>query len=160
MLINVKLLSYLYLLAGQHNQRIDITQLTKPAQIFILLTNQKNLLPNLQKSNPHQKTASSKNAPKKATNDFIKTTCNVNKTRTNSKNQSLVKNITDINQAAQIIRPVIPKYPDIAQKAGIEATVMLEIIVDEQGNVAHCHVLHCSHPGYKFEINAIDAAKN
>ena len=75
------------------------------------------------------------------------------------KNQSLVKNITDINQAAQIIRPVIPKYPDIAQKAGIEATVMLEIIVDEQGNVAHCHVLHCSHPGYKFEINAIDAAK-
>ncbi len=67
--------------------------------------------------------------------------------------------IADLDQEVQIIRPVIPRYPDIAQKAGIEATVMLDIIVDEKGDVAFVKVMYCSKPGYGFEKNAVDAAK-
>ena len=55
----------LYLLAGQHNQRIDITQLTKPAQIFYT-------------------TYKPKKPPPPAPTKKQSPTCNVNKTRTNS----------------------------------------------------------------------------
>ncbi len=44
-------------------------------------------------------------------------------------------------QAARLIRRVEPVYPDLARKARIEGAVMLQVRVDEEGNVADVEVL-------------------
>ena len=55
--------------------------------------------------------------------------------------------------------PVIPKYPEIARKAGIQAEVLIELIIDEAGRVIHTKVIKVSEKGYGFEDSAIDAIK-
>jgi TonB family protein len=65
----------------------------------------------------------------------------------------------DITQEAVIIERVVPKYPDIASKAGIECTLLVEIIVNEKGRVEHAQITHSSEQGYGFEKSAIQATK-
>jgi TonB family protein len=59
-------------------------------------------------------------------------------------------------QESKIIRRVPPIYPELARRAGVEAVVILEVIVDEEGNVTNVRVLR-SHP--LLEQAAIDAVK-
>lgn len=44
-------------------------------------------------------------------------------------------------QAAKLIRKVVPIYPPLALRARVEGTVILEINVDEEGNVTEVRVL-------------------
>jgi len=125
-----------YLLALGHTQRININDLTKKSYQFYTLYK-----PKSEKPKPQSKAIA---------------------TQTTDKVQDIaeeVVDVTELDQAVQIIRPIIPRYPDIAQKAGIEATVMLNLIVNEKGSVEFVTVVYCSKPGYNFEKNAIDAAK-
>jgi protein TonB len=48
-------------------------------------------------------------------------------------------------QEAKLIRKILPEYPEIAKKARVSGEVMLEIAVDEEGNVTSLKVLH-GHP--------------
>jgi protein TonB len=59
-------------------------------------------------------------------------------------------------QESKIIRKVLPVYPELAKRARVEATVILEVNVDEEGNVINVRVLR-SHP--LLEQAAIDAVK-
>jgi TonB family protein len=59
-------------------------------------------------------------------------------------------------QESKIISKVDPVYPPLAKQARVEATVILEVTVNEQGEVASVRVLR-SHP--LLEQAAIDAVK-
>lgn len=145
-------------LAQSQHSRININQLRKQSTIFYTTYNKKKILPKPQKKIQKTKKKQAQKQEKKIIPKKEKTSSPIIKKNPQTQETSPVKDITELTQAANIIRPVIPKYPEIAQKAGIEATVILEIIVDEKGNVAHSNILHCSQPGYKFEKNAQNAA--
>ena len=61
-------------------------------------------------------------------------------------------------EAPELIRStqVIPEYPPIARKAGVEGRVQLLIVVDEEGNVIDAQVVFANPPGI-FEEAAIKA---
>ena len=146
-----------YGIALQHFQRIDITAIGKTPRKFYTLYKPKPKDPI--KNVPQQKPVPKKpdqiiEKPKQQTTALSRKTVSEVQDRVDT-----VADIADLDQEVQIIRPVIPRYPDIAQKAGIEATVMLDIIVDEKGDVAFVKVMYCSKLGYGFEKNAVDAAK-
>ena len=146
-----------YGIALQHFQRIDITAIGKTPRKFYTLYKPKPIDPI--KNVPQQKPVPKKpdqiiEKPKQQTTALSRKTVSEVQDRVDT-----VADIADLDQEVQIIRPVIPRYPDIAQKAGIEATVMLDIIVDEKGDVAFVKVMYCSKPGYGFEKNAVVAAK-
>ena len=123
-----------YGIALQHFQRIDITAIGKTPRKFYTLYKPKPIDPI--KNVPQQKPVPKKpdqiiEKPKQQTTALSRKTVSEVQDRVDT-----VADIADLDQEVQIIRPVIPRYPDIAQKAGIEATVMLDIIVDEKGDVA------------------------
>jgi len=59
-------------------------------------------------------------------------------------------------QESKLIHRVEPEYPELARRARIEATVILEVLVNEQGEVANVRVLR-SHP--LLEQAAVEAVK-
>ena len=146
-----------YGIALQHFQRIDIEDIGKTPRQFYTLYKPKQVEPikKVQKKPIPKKRKKPIEKPKpKQVKSFSQETVDEVQDVIDE-----VADIADLDQEVQIIRPIVPRYPDIAQKAGIEATVMLNIIVDEKGNVAFVKVVYCSKPGYGFEKNAIDAAK-
>ncbi|MGA2263987.1 MAG: energy transducer TonB, partial [Acidobacteriota bacterium] len=48
-------------------------------------------------------------------------------------------------QEAKLIKRVLPEYPDLARRAHVEAVVLLDVTVDEEGNVADVRVIR-GHP--------------
>ena len=147
-------------IASKHTQRINLEQLTQTPTLFYSIykpTPEKKspTKPPVKKPKPSKK----KPPPKKSLPKQQQPSRKTDPTPQPQTTAETIQDITQINQQAQVIRPVTPKYPTIAQKSGIEATVMLEIIVDEKGNVAHAKAVYCSQPGYNFEKNAIQAAK-
>ena len=44
------------------------------------------------------------------------------------------------------LRPIKPKYPEIAQEAGIEGTVVVQVFVDEKGRVKAVSYTHLTLP--------------
>jgi protein TonB len=59
-------------------------------------------------------------------------------------------------EAPQLVRMVTPTYPELARKAGVEGKVILQIIVDENGDVRDPRVIVAQPPGI-FEEAAIEA---
>ena len=59
-------------------------------------------------------------------------------------------------EAPELIKMVKPKYPEIARKAGVEGRVVLQIVVDEKGNVLEAVPIVATPPGI-FEDAAIEA---
>jgi protein TonB len=59
-------------------------------------------------------------------------------------------------QESKILRKVLPVYPELAKRARVESVVILEVNVDEEGNVTNIRVLK-SHP--LLEQAAIEAVK-
>ena len=147
-----------YTLALSHIRPISLDDLTKKQTLLYKIYKPKRLpkkaQPIIKKQNPPEKKIKQKKRkiiPKKISRTVSEDTI--------SKKAESPTPITELSQEAKIIHPVIPKYPPIAQKAGIEASVFLEMIINEKGKVEHISVAFCSHPGYDFEKNAIDAAK-
>lgn len=46
-----------------------------------------------------------------------------------------------VEEAPQLVKEVIPEYPEVAQKAGLEGTVFLQFVVGRDGMVKHVTVL-------------------
>jgi TonB family protein len=146
-----------YGLAALHIQPISIQDLTKKPTLMYKIykpkrfpTKPKPIEQKKKEPVKKKKPEKQKTAPKKVSRQVSETVP--------SKEQTVTP-ITELTQDAKIIHPIIPKYPSIAQKAGIEASVFLELIINEKGRVAHVSVAFCSQPGYDFEKNAIEAAK-
>ena len=59
-------------------------------------------------------------------------------------------------QAPEVLKMVLPEYPEIARKAGVEGKVILTIVVDEQGNVIQADIM-VEEPIGIFGQAAIDA---
>ncbi len=59
-------------------------------------------------------------------------------------------------EAPEVLKMVMPEYPEIARKAGVEGMVILTIIVDEQGNVIQADIV-VEEPLGIFGQAAIDA---
>lgn len=59
-------------------------------------------------------------------------------------------------EAPEVIRKPPPEYPEIAKKAGVEGTVILQIVIDEKGDVLEAEVVVANPPGI-FEDAALEA---
>ncbi len=57
-----------------------------------------------------------------------------------------------------ILRTVKPRYPEHERERGIEGSVTVELLIDEQGNVAHADVLELVGPP-SFQNSALDAVR-
>jgi protein TonB len=57
------------------------------------------------------------------------------------------------------VTTVMPKYPDLAQRANIEGTVWVKALVDREGRVRDVRIVKPSGANAGFEEAAIDAAK-
>jgi len=53
----------------------------------------------------------------------------------------------------------LPRYPDMARRAGVEGTVVLLIGIESDGRVGAVEVLRSPDPRYGFDISAIEAVK-
>lgn len=53
----------------------------------------------------------------------------------------------------------LPRYPAIARRAKIQATVVLRIVVDDTGRVGAIEVLKSPDPRWGFDLEAIEAVK-
>ena len=154
---NITTLIIFYGLATLHIQPISIQDLEKKPTLMYKLykpkrlpTKPKAIQTKKTKPVPQKKPKTKKITQKKISQQISKPV---------QAKQETIHPITELTQEAKIIHPVIPKYPAIAQKAGIEATVFLELIINLKGSIENVSVAFCSHPGYEFEKNAIEAAK-
>ncbi len=59
-------------------------------------------------------------------------------------------------EAPELLKMVLPVYPEIAHKAGVEGYVIVQMVVDENGDVLEAKVVVASPPGI-FEEAAIAA---
>jgi protein TonB len=57
-----------------------------------------------------------------------------------------------------LVKPAKPKYPELAQRAGLEGTVWVKVLIDEKGTPKRAVVEKSSHE--IFEEAAIEAAMN
>ena len=58
-----------------------------------------------------------------------------------------------------VLSEVVPKYPEIARKAGIEGEVYLELLIDTKGRVRDARVIKDSGANAGFEEAALEAVK-
>jgi len=70
--------------------------------------------------------------------------------------QGTIFHIWEVNRQPEVIKEVKPKYPEKARIKGIEATVILALVVDENGDVASFEVLHSK--ARRFRKKFIEAA--
>jgi TonB family protein len=58
-----------------------------------------------------------------------------------------------------LLQDVRARYPDTARRAGIEAEVVIDFVINEAGLAQDAHVLNCTTKGYGFEENALAAIR-
>ena len=72
----------------------------------------------------------------------------------------LPSDLSQVDDATPVVlKSIRPRYPEVAKKAGVEANILLELIINEKGHVIFAHVIFCSQAGYGFEESAKRAAK-
>ena len=64
--------------------------------------------------------------------------------------------VYELSTAPSFKKKVEPKYPEEARRAGVEGTVQLEVLIDEEGKVRKIRVLKT--PGFGLDRAAITAA--
>jgi protein TonB len=57
-----------------------------------------------------------------------------------------------------LLAPALPKYPDLARRAGIEGRVVVEVVIDTRGAVSDAKVIQNSGANAGFEEAAVEAA--
>ncbi len=73
-----------------------------------------------------------------------------------AKEENEIFELFAVEKKPAIINPIIPKYPEMAKRAGIEGTVYLKVLVNKNGMVDSVHVVK----GPKvFQKSSIETAK-
>ncbi|MBN2208054.1 MAG: TonB family protein [Candidatus Coatesbacteria bacterium] len=71
-----------------------------------------------------------------------------------------IYNQWEVSQAPEVVRKVIPSYPELAREAGKEALVVLALVVDKNGDVQSHEILYATGDTFKekFIKEAVMAA--
>ncbi|HUD71109.1 MAG TPA: energy transducer TonB [Dongiaceae bacterium] len=54
---------------------------------------------------------------------------------------------------------VYPRYPELARKAGVQASVILLVVIDEKGRVGSIEVMSAQDTRYGFDLATVEAVK-
>ena len=73
--------------------------------------------------------------------------------------ENVVYEAGEVDEQAQVLKEVQPKFPDRAKKLGISGYVKVMIVIDVYGDVAQASVMSLDPPGYGFENEALKAVK-
>ncbi len=155
---NTLCLCFFYILATTHISAISIEDINQKPTTFYSIKKPK--VAKKKTAPPKAKPKPPKPIPKKKAATSMSTLIEKEpQTEPVKPAEEPIVEMAELDQDISIIHPVIPKYPELARKAEIEAKLLLEVIVDEKGRVTFSKVIFCSQPGYNFEKNAQVAVK-
>ncbi|MBR4007818.1 energy transducer TonB, partial [Fibrobacter sp.] len=73
--------------------------------------------------------------------------------------ENVVYEAGEVDEQAQVLKEVQPKFPERAKKLGISGYVKVMIVIDVYGDVAQANVMSLDPPGYGFENEALKAVR-
>jgi protein TonB len=65
----------------------------------------------------------------------------------------------EVDEEAQELRKVLPKYPERARKHRVSGVVKVFLVIDPEGKVSEASVMSVNPPGYGFETEALAAIR-
>ena len=68
--------------------------------------------------------------------------------------ENVVYEAGEVDEQAQVLKEIQPKFPERAKKLGISGYVKVMIVIDVYGDVAQANVMTLDPPGYGFETEA------
>jgi protein TonB len=73
--------------------------------------------------------------------------------------ENVVYEAGEVDEQAQVLKEVQPKFPERAKKLGISGYVKVMVVIDVYGDVAQASVMSLDPPGYGFENEALKAVR-
>lgn len=73
--------------------------------------------------------------------------------------ENVVYEAGEVDEQAQVLREIQPKFPERAKRLGISGYVKVLLVIDVYGDVAQTQVLTLDPPGYGFETEALNAVR-
>lgn len=73
--------------------------------------------------------------------------------------ENVVYEAGEVDEQAQVLREIQPKFPDKAKKMGVSGYVKVLIVIDVYGDVAQAQVMTQDPPGYGFDVEALKAVR-
>lgn len=73
--------------------------------------------------------------------------------------ENVVYEAGDVDEQAQVLKEIQPKFPERAKRLGVSGYVKVLIVIDVYGDVAQTQVLTLDPPGYGFETEALNAVR-
>ncbi|MCQ2096379.1 MAG: TonB family protein [Fibrobacter sp.] len=73
--------------------------------------------------------------------------------------ENVVYEAGEVDEQAQVLREIQPKFPERAKRLGVSGYVKVLIVIDVYGDVAQTQVLTLDPPGYGFETEALNAVR-
>ncbi|MBR2306615.1 MAG: energy transducer TonB, partial [Fibrobacter sp.] len=73
--------------------------------------------------------------------------------------ENVVYEAGEVDEQAQVLKEVQPKFPERAKKLGISGYVKVMVVIDVYGDVAQANVMSLDPPGYGFENEALKAVR-
>ena len=73
--------------------------------------------------------------------------------------ENVVYEAGEVDEQAQVLKEIQPKFPERAKKLGISGYVKVMIVIDVYGDVAQANVMTLDPSGYGFETEALKAVR-
>jgi protein TonB len=73
--------------------------------------------------------------------------------------ENVVYEAGEVDEQAQVLREIQPKFPEKAKKMGVSGYVKVLLVIDVYGDVVQTQVMTLDPPGYGFEIEALKAVR-
>ena len=73
--------------------------------------------------------------------------------------ENVIYEAGEVDEQAQVLREIQPKFPDRAKKMGVSGYVKVFIVIDVNGDVSQAQVLTQDPAGYGFDIEALKAIR-
>lgn len=73
--------------------------------------------------------------------------------------ENVVYEAGEVDEQAQVLREIQPKFPEKAKKLGVSGYVKVLIVIDVYGDVAQAQVMTLDPAGYGFETEALNAVR-
>lgn len=73
--------------------------------------------------------------------------------------ENVVYEAGEVDEQAQVLKEIQPKFPERAKKLGISGYVKVMVVIDVYGDVAQASVMSLDPPGYGFENEALKAVR-
>jgi len=73
--------------------------------------------------------------------------------------ENVIYEAGEVDEQAQVLREIQPKFPERAKKMGVSGYVKVFIVIDVNGDVSQAQVLTQDPAGYGFDIEALKAIR-